>query len=151
MTTTQPAALPALLRSPAPVCSPAYPSVACPALHSIHCAAGTFKDFAKGKGRTYHCPRCMEVRGVNGLALGMSEAAAGCCCCRHPPCRGMAPHRMPAQDLSPSPTSSPAANSLQLRQQRSVQEQTAVQASLLAQVLAATNPAEDGGLAPMQE
>lgn len=58
---------------------------------------------------------------------------------------------MPAQDLSPSPTSSPAANSLQLRQQRSVQEQTAVQASLLAQVLAATNPAEDGGLAPMQE
>lgn len=52
--------------------SAALPSPPCPAV-------GTFKDYAKGKGRSYHCPRCTEVGQAVDLQLnGCRDAAAAC-------------------------------------------------------------------------
>ncbi|KAL4422493.1 hypothetical protein ABPG75_008690 [Micractinium tetrahymenae] len=45
-------------------------------------ARGTFKDYAKGKGRIYHCPRCSEVRrhqqmqAATAAQLAAAQAAA---------------------------------------------------------------------------
>lgn len=111
-------------------CWPQQPRSCSAALLAPSCpAVGTFKDYAKGKGRSYHCPRCTEVGQAVDLRLnGCRDAAA---------------------ELHPNPAFNTPSCLLHVLQQRAMQAQAA---QVLAQVLASAQQQQaGGGAAPMQE